>query len=234
MGALLAQAIKEELNTDLCVINGAPIKGDMEYDSGVVTFRELKEELPFPTKMISVNMPGSVLQDAIYYSRTSGQEGQERRGFLQVDIGVVIEGQYDWLKDEPEELVHSQEHKDHRILSIGGKAFSEQNTYNVALPRNLLNGFCTIKPLMKWAEEVKLRQEAAQQLMDLERLSEAVWENEWFNYGRGKPHDGHDESHIASSSSSSRDTRNKNNTNMSSDENMIKNEKNMPQVEEYD
>jgi hypothetical protein len=33
----------------------------------------------------------------VTFSRSSGEEGKERRGFLQADCGVVVEGQYDWL-----------------------------------------------------------------------------------------------------------------------------------------
>jgi len=39
------------------IINGAPIKGSRTYPTGLVTFRELKEELPFPTKMVSESGP---------------------------------------------------------------------------------------------------------------------------------------------------------------------------------
>jgi len=65
-----------------CVLRAAAAQGDRAYPSGVVTLRELQEELPFPTKMVVVSLPGRVLQEALWFSRTSG--GAERRGFLQV------------------------------------------------------------------------------------------------------------------------------------------------------
>lgn len=44
------------------MVNGAPIKGNRAYPTGRITFRELKEELPFPMKMVTVPLPGHVIQ----------------------------------------------------------------------------------------------------------------------------------------------------------------------------
>jgi len=46
---------------------------------------------------VAVLLPGAVLQESLRFSRTSGEAGKERRGFLQVDPGVVVRGQYDWM-----------------------------------------------------------------------------------------------------------------------------------------
>lgn len=115
------------------MLNGAPIKGAAFYPDGNLTFADVKKELPFPTKMVTVDMPGHVLQDAIVHSRTQGPEGEERRGYLQVDEGVVLDGS-------------------HRIVSINhGTPFQPQAQYIVALPRNLMAGFCNIVPLVEFA-----------------------------------------------------------------------------------
>ena len=140
VGALFCQAIKHELEADACIINGAPIKGDAEYESGSMSYSQLKNELPFPLKMIVVKMTRGLLNKAISYSRLSvdnvkPKDGSsdfqyddiERRGYLQTDYDYMVsEGKGD--KDE--------------ILSV-------------ALPRNILNGFCSIKPLMELGEELK-------------------------------------------------------------------------------
>lgn len=140
----------------LLITLGAPIKGDREYHDGSVTLQQLMVELPFPTKMISVNMPGKVLQDSVRFSRTEG--GLEKRGYLQVDPGVVIAGQ--WMDHTTQGMyiikysiylsfsmsVYWLTHSltllstvDPVILSVNGQPFSENSTYNVALPRNILN-----------------------------------------------------------------------------------------------
>ena len=46
---------------------------------------------------VTVHLPGSVLQAALWHSRSVGESGKEKRGFLQVDPGVVVPGQYDWM-----------------------------------------------------------------------------------------------------------------------------------------
>ena len=137
VGALFATAVKEELAVDVSIINGAPIKGDRLYDSGEMTYSELKSELPFPLKMIVVQMTRGQLRDVIKYSRTGPkEEGKssavlddgrvERRGFLQVD--------FDFWRDYE--------------AGIG----DDDELVSVALPRNLLKGFCKNKPLMELNE----------------------------------------------------------------------------------
>ena len=95
-----------------------------------MTYAELQKELPFPTKMVVVSMTRGELEDAIEYSRSHTESGElveadedpPRRGYLQVD--------WDYLLD----IDFSHEHDE--ILQV-------------ALPRNLMKGFCKIKPLME-------------------------------------------------------------------------------------
>jgi len=134
VGSIFLQLIKEEMDADVAVVNGAVVKGDTEYFDGSMTYAQLKKELPFPTKMIVVLMKRWELQDAIDYSRFSTEGGTEnengeipRRGYLQVD----------WDYDQV------------------GYLGSPDDELKVALPRNLLNGFCKIKPLMEIGERLK-------------------------------------------------------------------------------
>lgn len=137
VGALFCQAIKTELETDACVINGAPIKASRSYPDGTMSHGQLKEELPFPLKMVVVEMTRGRLRKAIEYSRTQIEEGKgaavangqqpERRGYLQTD--------FDWQANG------DKGRDDEKIL--------------VALPRNLMGGFCKIKPLMDLGEELR-------------------------------------------------------------------------------
>eukprot|EP00804_Cyclotella_cryptica_P014370 CCRYP_015536-RA/>CCRYP_015536-RA protein AED:0.07 eAED:0.10 QI:0/0/0.33/1/0/0/3/328/572 len=133
VGAFFCTAIKSELNADACIINGAPIKASKVYTTGTMSYDELKSELPFPLKMIVVEMTRKQLKDAIEYSRTNVEKGKpaatledgrvERRGYLQTDFEYWKRGPADG------------EENDDDILSV-------------ALPRNLLKGFCKIQPLM--------------------------------------------------------------------------------------
>uniref|UniRef100_A0A7S4BPL4 EF-hand domain-containing protein n=2 Tax=Chrysotila carterae TaxID=13221 RepID=A0A7S4BPL4_CHRCT len=133
MGALLTSTIRDCLQADVAMINGGTIKGNRDYNDGELNYLELQQELPFPTKMVVVRMPGNVLQDAISASR-AGKPEEEKRGFLQTDDGVAID-----------------EAQAHTVLSVGGRQFNKDAVYNVALPRNLLKGIFDIRPLVDFA-----------------------------------------------------------------------------------
>ena len=91
IGALVASSIRDETGADVAVINGATIKGESKYADGRLTLADLKAELPFPTKIITVDLPGYVLQAALEYSRTMPPGADERRSYLQCDSGVEID-----------------------------------------------------------------------------------------------------------------------------------------------
>lgn len=129
VGALLCTAVRSELNVDHCVINGAPIKGNAVYPDGTMSYDELRRELPFPLKMVVVEMTRGQLRDAIEYSRTNVETGKsatvreedgqvERRGYLQVDLDY-------WRSSSRGEA--ERDEKDDGVLTV-------------ALPRNLLKG----------------------------------------------------------------------------------------------
>jgi 2',3'-cyclic-nucleotide 2'-phosphodiesterase (5'-nucleotidase family) len=137
MGAFFCQAIKEELEADVALINGATIKGGATYSNNTVSYAELRKELPFPTKMVVVQMTRAELENAIHYSRTHSDDGESidvsvtnvpRRGYLQVD----------WDYD----------------LSLPFTG-SQDDILQVAVPRNLLAGFCNIRPLMSLGHRLR-------------------------------------------------------------------------------
>lgn len=134
VGSIFCQMIKEEREVDAAVINGASIKGGMTYPDGKMSYAQLKKELPFPTKLVVVPMARFQLDQAIMYSRTAIEEGADRtlaeiprRGYLQVD----------WDYEQ-----------------TGNLGFPD-DILQVAVPRNLLNGFCQIQPLMDVGRQLK-------------------------------------------------------------------------------
>jgi 2',3'-cyclic-nucleotide 2'-phosphodiesterase (5'-nucleotidase family) len=139
VGAFLCTAVKSELGVDACVINGAPIKGSKTYVDGTMSYEELRTELPFPLKIVVVEMTRRRLREAVEYSRTNVEKGKsstpledgrvERRGYLQTDFDY-----WDSCDDNDND---------------------EDEIITVALPRNLLNGFCKIKPLMDLRDELE-------------------------------------------------------------------------------
>lgn len=133
IGALLASACRDVLATDVALINGGSIKGNVSYADGTLSYLALQRELPFPTKMCVVPMPGAVLQAAVSYSR-AGEPTDERRGYLQLDAGVEVE-----------------EQAGHAIRRIQGAPFDFDATYFVGIPRNLFKGIFDIQPLVAYA-----------------------------------------------------------------------------------
>jgi hypothetical protein len=128
VGSIFCQMIKDEMEVDVAVVNGATFKGQKRYENNKISYAELKKELPFPTKLVVVPMKRWELEEAIHYSRTAYGNGTDldaeeipRKGFLQVD----------WAFDQ-----------------MGETNGGHDDVLQVALPRNLLNGFCKIAPLM--------------------------------------------------------------------------------------
>mmetsp|Transcript_3334 Transcript_3334/g.5456 ORF Transcript_3334/g.5456 Transcript_3334/m.5456 type:complete len:450 (+) Transcript_3334:3-1352(+) len=136
VGGFFCQAIKEELEVDVAIINGASIKGGTVYMSNKMSYAELRKELPFPAKIVVIQMTRAELESSIHYSRTYTEDGRHvnehdnmpRRGYMQVD--------WDYEKS----------------ISYGGM---QDDVLLVALPRNLLGGFCQIHPLMEVEERLK-------------------------------------------------------------------------------
>ena len=137
LGAVFCTCIKEELETDVAILNGAVIKGNTTYEKPALTYAQMRPELPFPTKIVVVPMKRWELQAAIDYSRRCPVEGVEdedpedpveRRSYLQVDL---------------------------QYHHYGFHTGDQDDVLTVALPRNLLNGFCKIQPLMDVGDRLK-------------------------------------------------------------------------------
>ena len=70
-------AIRDVVQADVCLIDSGCIRGNAEYGPNAapdscINFTAVKNELPFPTTIVVVELPGSVIAAAIAYSRTVG------------------------------------------------------------------------------------------------------------------------------------------------------------------
>jgi len=146
LGTMICSILRDELETELAIMNGASIKSSSDCEGGI-SLAELHKILPFPTKMIAVDMPGDVIQEAVKASRRPWDK--EKKGFLQLDDRVeVLNPSFTGAFGGPEPA----EEKTDRIISVNREAFDKSRMYRVAVPRNLLNGFCEILPLMQFNE----------------------------------------------------------------------------------
>ena len=140
VGALLTSCVRDCLGTEVAMINGGTIKGNVEYPDGKISYLQLKQELPFPTKMVVVQMPGATLRDAVLASRLPTEEApsEENRAFLQLDDSVEVRiGEGGVMAGE---------------IRIGGKPLEPSASYSVALPRNLMKGAFKILPLVEFGK----------------------------------------------------------------------------------
>ena len=109
-----------------------------------MSYSQLKNELPFPTKIVVVPMTKCQLLDAIHYSRTTFNENGDtsisandfdvnipRKGYLQVDFDF------------------------NNYMTNCHDTSDENKLLQVALPRNLMSGFCNIQPLIKIGKDLK-------------------------------------------------------------------------------
>jgi hypothetical protein len=89
MATCLANAVRDVLQADAAVLNSGAVRGSKAY-SYSVSFGDLRNECPYPTPMIIVPMPFSVLREAVKQSRAAWPT--KTPSSLQVDSGVHVDG----------------------------------------------------------------------------------------------------------------------------------------------
>jgi 2',3'-cyclic-nucleotide 2'-phosphodiesterase (5'-nucleotidase family) len=114
---------------EIALLNGGNIRGRSDYEPGPFTMGHLFKENPWDNCMAIVPIPGSVLADAIYVSRTQ-PEGQ-KPGFLHADDGAEVT-------------------EEHKLVKVNGEAFDPEKVYTVAVLVHLLTGMDNIKPLVDY------------------------------------------------------------------------------------
>ena len=129
VGTALCSATRAWFGCDAAAVNGGSVKGDRDYGGDALSFLDLRRELPFPTKMVVVDLPGAVLADAVAYSRSPRAN---ERGFLQLCDACDVDGAG-------------------ALAAVGGAPLDRRRTYAVALPRNLFKGIFDVRPLVDFA-----------------------------------------------------------------------------------
>ncbi len=89
IGNLIADALRSAFNADVALFNGGGIRGNRVYEPAtVLTYRDIRTELPFGNKAVLLEMTGrqllAVLENGLWYA------GKAKGRFLQV-AGVKIE-----------------------------------------------------------------------------------------------------------------------------------------------
>lgn len=133
VASILCSYIKSGLqNVDLVMLQGGCVRGKRDYAADTsFTYGDLLEELPFATEIALVQIPGSVLQEAIAITRSTPD--QEAPNYLHADLDVVVED-YPSLK----------------IVSINNAPFDPEKVYKLGIYQFLLTGLNEIKPLLDY------------------------------------------------------------------------------------
>jgi len=134
----LVSMIRMGMRADCGIINAGSIRGNKVYDNNDwFTWADLKAEIPFPTEMTAVRIPGQVLEATIAHSR----EGA--RNCPPISTGGYIQtcNQIEWNYDT------------WKIDSIRGKPFHPDAMYLTSLPIQFFAGIDNHAPLLAWAKD---------------------------------------------------------------------------------
>jgi 5'-nucleotidase/UDP-sugar diphosphatase len=126
-GNLVADAIREAATADVGIVNAGYIRGGGVHESGeILTWRTLVEELPFPNRVIGLEVKGKILRQVL----ENAVSGYERRAgrFLQLSGLEVV---YNVALPVGERVVSAR---------VGGEEINPERLYKVAMPEFLANG----------------------------------------------------------------------------------------------
>jgi len=153
IGTLICTALRKNLMCDVVLINGGAIRGDAKYSDAHkwLTYADLKREIPFETEMAVLSMPGSVIAEAVRFSRQYAQKADntlhDRKGsvrpvqaksmFLQTDSGVKVSG---------DPLTSGA------VTHIKHVPLQPERHYRVGIPYTTLQGMDRILPIIEWVE----------------------------------------------------------------------------------
>lgn len=126
LGNLIADAMRERLNTDVALLNGGGIRGNHVIPPGPITFRDLNALLPFQNLLAVVEVSGATLKAVLEHSVAAWPAPAGR--FLHVS-GLRVQ-------------VDPRVTPGGRVISVevNGVPFEPTRTYAVAIPNFLAAG----------------------------------------------------------------------------------------------
>lgn len=126
------------LHADCAILNAGSVRAGKTYDNDhCFSWSDLKTEIPFPTRMTTLMLPGAILEAIIRYSRRDASLDPPipHGGFLHTCNRV----HYDQTTE--------------RIVTMGNRPFDPHQDYLVAMPIQLFQGMDDLQPLLEWARE---------------------------------------------------------------------------------
>ncbi|KAJ3383924.1 hypothetical protein HDU84_003283 [Entophlyctis sp. JEL0112] len=131
---LLCSVIRDTSRADCCIVNAGSFRGNREYQPGTAfTYSDLEGEMPYPSEIEVVNMPGSVFAEVIAFSRRFASQNVAKGGFLQACDAVQWDA------------------KQNKVISIDGARLDPEREYIVAVSYQSLVGLDDIVPLVEFS-----------------------------------------------------------------------------------
>jgi len=155
MGTFICSSLKTALGVDVCMIAAGVIRANKDY-SGVenLTYAHLKQEIPFETVVVTLELPGGVICDMIEYTRAFALQNPpiEKGGYLQADDEVF------W------------DNKKNQVLQLNGQPVKRNQMYLVAINQMLLEGLDNVEPLVNYIKNNPKSKKSAESGMGLKEV----------------------------------------------------------------
>lgn len=155
MGTFICSSLKIALGTDVCIIAAGCIRANKDY-TGVdkLTYAHLKQEIPFETIVVTLDLPGGLICDMIEYTRAFALQNPpvEKGGYLQTDDEVY------W------------DNKKNKVLQLNGQPVKRNQMYLVAINQMLLEGLDNIEPLVSYIKSNPSSKKSAESGMGLKEI----------------------------------------------------------------
>ena len=130
---ILCTDLRDATGADCCLINAGSFRGNRSYSKEIFfTLAHLYSELPLPTPITIIKLPGSVLQNTIMFSRLDSLKFIPKTHYLHSDNKLIWDTTSQVIKE------------------INGKAFSLDTEYSIAINSKLLEGMDSITPLLSY------------------------------------------------------------------------------------
>ncbi|CAE7417777.1 mggB [Symbiodinium natans] len=131
LAGFLLQKLKRGLHqhgADVVIMNGGDVHGRADYEPGPFTLGDLYKELAYDEAYAVVPMKGSILEEAVKFSRTGSDQ---KPAFLHLDQDCTTDAE-------------------NNILTINQQPFDATREYKVGVQRVLLLGMNSITPLVEY------------------------------------------------------------------------------------
>lgn len=120
MGNFISDVYRQATGADIALVNGGSVRADATVAPGVLTRRDVLSVLPFNNKVVTIQITGAVLREALEHGVSAIAPGAQPGGFPQVS---GIRFSYDATRPPGKRVTE---------ITVAGKPLSDRRTYTFA------------------------------------------------------------------------------------------------------